>query len=172
MTFPFFIWTLQINLLRRMRVTGLITQGAKRIGSPEYVKSYKVAYSDDGKTWRTYKVKGKEEDMVRHTDMFTVAHCLHITQTRAETGPHALSETRYCTHSRTRWRTWWDGFLISWRAPGSSCCPLPLSTFMIFRLNSLWFYCLGMNSLQKDTYHSWQQTTTVMFGWATKYSNI
>lgn len=50
-----------------MRVTGLITQGAKRIGSPEYVKSYKVAYSDDGKTWRTYKVKGKDEDMVRHT---------------------------------------------------------------------------------------------------------
>lgn len=50
-----------------MRVTGLITQGAKRIGSPEYVKSYKVAYSDDGKTWRTYKVKGKDADMVRHT---------------------------------------------------------------------------------------------------------
>ncbi len=49
-----------------MRVTGVITQGAKRIGSPEYVKSYKVAYSDDGKTWRTYKVKGTDEDIVRH----------------------------------------------------------------------------------------------------------
>lgn len=49
-----------------MRVTGVITQGAKRIGSPEYVKSYKVAYSDDGKTWRTYRVKGKDDDMVRH----------------------------------------------------------------------------------------------------------
>lgn len=57
--------SLQINLQRRMRVTGLITQGAKRIGSPEYVKSYKVASSDDGKTWRTYKVKGTDEDMVR-----------------------------------------------------------------------------------------------------------
>lgn len=55
---------IQINLLRRMRVTGLITQGAKRIGSPEYVKSYKVAYSDDGKTWRTYKAKGKDADMI------------------------------------------------------------------------------------------------------------
>ncbi|XP_037633477.1 EGF-like repeat and discoidin I-like domain-containing protein 3 isoform X2 [Sebastes umbrosus] len=55
---------IQINLQRRMRVTGLITQGAKRIGSPEYVKSYKVAYSDDGKTWRTYKVKGKDDDMI------------------------------------------------------------------------------------------------------------
>lgn len=62
-----------------MRVTGLITQGAKRIGSPEYVKSYKVAYSDDGKTWRTYKVKGKDEDMVRythgHTNRGIHTHC-------------------------------------------------------------------------------------------------
>lgn len=32
-----------------MRVTGVITQGAKRIGSPEYIKSYKIAYSNDGK---------------------------------------------------------------------------------------------------------------------------
>ncbi|KAL2092370.1 hypothetical protein ACEWY4_012168 [Coilia grayii] len=55
---------IQINLQRRMRVTGLITQGAKRIGSPEYVKSYKVASSNDGKTWRTYKVKGTDEDMI------------------------------------------------------------------------------------------------------------
>ncbi|MBN3271089.1 EDIL3 protein, partial [Polyodon spathula] len=55
---------IQINLQRRMRVTGLITQGAKRIGSPEYIKSYKIAYSDDGKTWRTYKVKGTDEDMI------------------------------------------------------------------------------------------------------------
>ncbi|XP_029533300.2 EGF-like repeat and discoidin I-like domain-containing protein 3 isoform X1 [Oncorhynchus nerka] len=55
---------IQINLQRRMRVTGLITQGAKRIGSPEYVKSYKVASSDDGQTWRTYKVKGTDEDMI------------------------------------------------------------------------------------------------------------
>ncbi|XP_017549269.1 EGF-like repeat and discoidin I-like domain-containing protein 3 isoform X1 [Pygocentrus nattereri] len=55
---------LQINLQRRMRVTGLITQGAKHIGSPEYVKSYKVAYSDDGKTWSMHKVKDTDEDMI------------------------------------------------------------------------------------------------------------
>lgn len=66
--------TPQINLQRRMRVTGLITQGAKRIGSPEYIKSYKVAYSDDGKTWRTYKVKGKAEDMVRRAHARTRTH--------------------------------------------------------------------------------------------------
>ncbi|KAI4890426.1 hypothetical protein NFI96_010812 [Prochilodus magdalenae] len=55
---------LQINLQRRMRVTGLITQGAKHIGSPEYVKSYKVAYSDDGKTWNMFKVKDTDEDTI------------------------------------------------------------------------------------------------------------
>uniref|UniRef100_H3DDB2 EGF like repeats and discoidin domains 3 n=1 Tax=Tetraodon nigroviridis TaxID=99883 RepID=H3DDB2_TETNG len=54
---------IQINLQRRMRVTGLITQGAKRFGSAEYVKSYKVAYSDDGKTWRTYKFRSRDDDM-------------------------------------------------------------------------------------------------------------
>uniref|UniRef100_A0A4W4H8S1 EGF-like repeats and discoidin I-like domains 3a n=1 Tax=Electrophorus electricus TaxID=8005 RepID=A0A4W4H8S1_ELEEL len=55
---------LQINLLQRMRVTGLITQGAKRVGSPEYVKSYKVANSEDGKTWNMFKVKDTDEDMI------------------------------------------------------------------------------------------------------------
>ncbi|XP_030180031.1 EGF-like repeat and discoidin I-like domain-containing protein 3 isoform X1 [Lynx canadensis] len=55
---------IQINLQRKMRVTGVITQGAKRIGSPEYIKSYKIAYSNDGKTWAMYKVKGTNEDMV------------------------------------------------------------------------------------------------------------
>uniref|UniRef100_A0A8C3RRJ8 EGF like repeats and discoidin domains 3 n=1 Tax=Chelydra serpentina TaxID=8475 RepID=A0A8C3RRJ8_CHESE len=57
---------IQINLQRKMRVTGVITQGAKRIGSPEYIKSYKIAYSNDGKSWVTYKVKGTNEDMVFH----------------------------------------------------------------------------------------------------------
>lgn len=58
-----------------MRVTGVITQGAKRIGSPEYIKSYKIAYSNDGKTWAMYKVKGSNEDMVRlthHTEFNSV----------------------------------------------------------------------------------------------------
>lgn len=102
---PFFV-TPQINLQRRMRVTGLITQGAKRIGSPEYVKSYKVAYSDDGKTWRTYKVKGKDEDMVRHTrvhagtpdaisPLFAFSRSLCVTHTKLHTRPRSHT----CTHS-------------------------------------------------------------------------
>lgn len=75
-----------------MRVTGLITQGAKRIGSPEYVKSYKVAYSDDGKTWRTYKVKGKDEDMVRHTDTQPSVHLFPVDW-------HADNNTHARTHA-------------------------------------------------------------------------
>lgn len=92
-----------------MRVTGLITQGAKRIGSPEYVKSYKVAYSDDGKTWRTYKVKGKDDDMVRHIG---ATHPLAYVQqrqsyTHANTHTHAHTAMRgcMCTQSRTGRRT-------------------------------------------------------------------
>lgn len=91
-----------------MRVTGLITQGAKRIGSPEYVKSYKVAYSDDGKTWRTYKVKGKDDDMVRRTwahkhnsytplvisPLFPFSLSLCNAQTKTHTCPHSHT----CTH--------------------------------------------------------------------------
>lgn len=55
----------QINLQRKMRVTGVITQGAKRIGSPEYIKSYKIAYSNDGKPGQCTELKGTNEDMVR-----------------------------------------------------------------------------------------------------------
>lgn len=101
-----------------MRVTGLITQGAKRIGSPEYVKSYKVAYSDDGKTWRTYKVKGKDEDMVRHTHTQPHKHrCTHSrasphsfpTQAELHTchraNTHTRGDERPCAQSRTGWRT-------------------------------------------------------------------
>lgn len=105
----------QINLQRRMRVTGLITQGAKRIGSPEYVKSYKVAYSDDGKTWRTYKVKGRDEDMVRHARAHGHAYACRLSppsraspsvvRSQSCTRPHAHTCTnrseRLSTQSRT-----------------------------------------------------------------------
>ncbi|XP_067114807.1 EGF-like repeat and discoidin I-like domain-containing protein 3 [Osmerus mordax] len=55
---------IQVNLLRRMRVTGAITQGARRRGSSEFVKSYKMAYSDDGRTWRMAKVQGSTQDRI------------------------------------------------------------------------------------------------------------
>ena len=47
-----------------MRITGVITQGARRLGRSEFVKTYRVAYGDDGKTWKMIKAKGSKEDMV------------------------------------------------------------------------------------------------------------
>lgn len=113
----FFFGLLQINLQRRMRVTGLITQGAKRFGSAEYVKSYKVAYSDDGKTWRTYKFRSRDDDMVRYTP--ARKHCTAPpppSPTPANSPTHTDSHhatERPGAQSRTVWRTWRDGFLIS-----------------------------------------------------------
>ncbi|XP_021120467.1 lactadherin isoform X4 [Heterocephalus glaber] len=40
---------IQVNLLRKMRVSGVVTQGASRAGSAEYVKTFRVAYSLDGR---------------------------------------------------------------------------------------------------------------------------
>ncbi|XP_076980275.1 lactadherin isoform X2 [Tamandua tetradactyla] len=43
---------IQVNLLRRMRVSGVVTQGAKHMGSAQYLKSFKVAYSTDGRNFQ------------------------------------------------------------------------------------------------------------------------
>lgn len=34
--------------MRKMRVTGVVTQGASRAGYAEYIKTFKVAYSLNG----------------------------------------------------------------------------------------------------------------------------
>ncbi|XP_074090220.1 lactadherin isoform X2 [Macrotis lagotis] len=39
---------IQVNLLRKMRITGIMTQGASRTGSSEYLRTFKVSYSNDG----------------------------------------------------------------------------------------------------------------------------
>ncbi|KAM4826376.1 lactadherin [Thomomys bottae] len=43
---------IQVNLLRKMRVTGVVTQGASRAGTSEYLKAFKVAYSLDGRKFQ------------------------------------------------------------------------------------------------------------------------
>ncbi|XP_047394769.1 lactadherin isoform X5 [Sciurus carolinensis] len=43
---------IQVNLLRKMRVTGVVTQGASRAGSAEYLKTFKVAHSLDGRKFQ------------------------------------------------------------------------------------------------------------------------
>ncbi|XP_004693038.1 PREDICTED: lactadherin [Condylura cristata] len=46
---------IQVNLLRKFRVTGVVTQGASRAGSAEYLKSFKVAYSVSGHKFQFIK---------------------------------------------------------------------------------------------------------------------
>lgn len=49
---------------RLMRFTGIITQGASRVGSAEYIKQFKVAYSSDGRTYTMYRGNGLKKDVV------------------------------------------------------------------------------------------------------------
>lgn len=55
----------QIDLQKKMRLTGIITQGASRMGAAEYVKAFKMAYSFDGKTYVTFRTFGQKKDKVR-----------------------------------------------------------------------------------------------------------
>lgn len=48
-----------------MRLTGIITQGASRLGTAEYIKAFKVASSLDGNTYVTHKVQGQWKDKVK-----------------------------------------------------------------------------------------------------------
>lgn len=55
----------QVNLLRKMHVTGVVTQGASRSGNAEYVKSFKVAYSLNGKKFQFVQEEDDSGDKVR-----------------------------------------------------------------------------------------------------------
>ncbi|XP_048472069.1 EGF-like repeat and discoidin I-like domain-containing protein 3 isoform X2 [Rhincodon typus] len=52
----------QVNLLRRMQITGVITQGALAMGSPEYIKMFKIAYGFDGVNFVTVKDNENNKD--------------------------------------------------------------------------------------------------------------
>ncbi|XP_076011480.1 coagulation factor V isoform X1 [Genypterus blacodes] len=45
---------LQVTLPQVKKITGIITQGAKSMGSEMYVISYALQYSDDGTQWKQY----------------------------------------------------------------------------------------------------------------------
>lgn len=47
-----------------MWVTGVVTQGASRAGSAEYLKTFKVAYSLDGRKFRFLQEADGTEDQV------------------------------------------------------------------------------------------------------------
>ncbi|XP_062922169.1 EGF-like repeat and discoidin I-like domain-containing protein 3 isoform X4 [Mobula hypostoma] len=55
---------LQIDLLVPKKITGIITQGAKDFGVHQYVKSFKIAHSNDGKSWTIYKDSITKKDEV------------------------------------------------------------------------------------------------------------
>ncbi|XP_069840849.1 lactadherin isoform X1 [Dendropsophus ebraccatus] len=60
---------IQVNLLRQMRVSGIMTQGASRMGKAEYLKEFKVAYSVDGHVFTFYKVEGQSKDKIFHGNL-------------------------------------------------------------------------------------------------------
>lgn len=47
-----------------MRLSGIITQGARRVGKAEYVRAYKVAYSLDGREFTFFKDEKQDADKV------------------------------------------------------------------------------------------------------------
>ncbi|XP_030045558.1 lactadherin isoform X2 [Microcaecilia unicolor] len=55
---------IQVNLLRKMRLTGIVTQGASRAGKAEYIRAFKVAYSHDGHEFTYHKGEEKAKDTV------------------------------------------------------------------------------------------------------------
>ncbi|XP_061898678.1 lactadherin-like isoform X3 [Entelurus aequoreus] len=55
---------LEVNMQSKMRVTGIVTQGASRVGTSEFIKAFKVASSLDGKTYTTYRTEGQRKDQI------------------------------------------------------------------------------------------------------------
>ncbi|XP_077375181.1 lactadherin-like isoform X1 [Festucalex cinctus] len=55
---------IEVNMQKKMRLTGIITQGASRMGTAEYIKAFKVSSSFDGKTYVTYRMDGQRRDKV------------------------------------------------------------------------------------------------------------
>ncbi|XP_069551498.1 milk fat globule EGF and factor V/VIII domain containing b isoform X3 [Brachyistius frenatus] len=55
---------IELNMQRKMRFTGIVTQGASRMGTAEFIKAFKVASSLDGKTYTMYRREGQRRDNV------------------------------------------------------------------------------------------------------------
>jgi len=55
---------LQVDMQKKMRLTGIITQGASRMGTEEYIKAFKIATSFDGAAYSTIRMEGQFRDKV------------------------------------------------------------------------------------------------------------
>lgn len=64
----------QVDLEKTKRISGIITQGAKDFGVVQFVSVFKVAYSNDGKSWNTVK---EEEDSNDKVSFHNTAEHLH-----------------------------------------------------------------------------------------------
>ncbi|XP_072901602.1 coagulation factor V isoform X2 [Hemitrygon akajei] len=63
---------LQVNLGKKMKITGIITQGAKSFTTTMFVQSYAIHFSFDGKIWMPYtdQSSGNEKIFVGNTDYY------------------------------------------------------------------------------------------------------
>ncbi|CAL8404007.1 unnamed protein product [Boreogadus saida] len=55
---------IEVNMGKKMRMSGIITQGASRMGTAEYVKAFKIATSFDGSSYSVLRVEGMRHDKV------------------------------------------------------------------------------------------------------------
>lgn len=59
---------LQVELPQIKKITGIITQGAKSLGTEKFVTSYTLQYSDNGMYWNQYT---DDEDSPSKVRFFT-----------------------------------------------------------------------------------------------------
>lgn len=69
----------QINMQKKIRLTGIITQGASRMGTAEYIKAFKVASSLDGNVYTTFRVEGQWRDKVGRFFFLICSHAVDFT---------------------------------------------------------------------------------------------
>lgn len=55
----------QVDLVSPKKITGVITQGAKDFGSVQFVSAFKVAHSQDGRSWTIVQDPKTRTDKVR-----------------------------------------------------------------------------------------------------------
>ncbi|XP_030064798.1 coagulation factor VIII [Microcaecilia unicolor] len=59
---------LQVNFLKRKKVTGIITQGAKALFTPLYVKEFTLSISQDGVSWMPLLQNGQQKVFMGNRD--------------------------------------------------------------------------------------------------------
>ncbi|XP_043980690.1 milk fat globule EGF and factor V/VIII domain containing b [Gambusia affinis] len=55
---------LQVDLSSPKRITGIVTQGAKDFGSIQFVSSFKIAHSNDGRSWTVLQDETTRKDKI------------------------------------------------------------------------------------------------------------